>query len=237
MIHQLIFAYPKPGLSEEEFHRYWLEEHAVRYASRIPQIKQYAVDTRVPVDTGAEPLWLGIAEIWLANEEEQLASLQTEEFLQGARLDEPRWAAFWRTLVMDTDTRMVLPGAPPAADERAVKLFILLKRKEGMSLEEFRRRSLEEQAPLAVRVPGLRRYAQGITRDGAYAVGEAPLDAAHQFWFDDVEALREALASPEYRKARADLEALAEPKYVHTLAVRQHWIIPPDARAAGDPSQ
>lgn len=43
----------------------------------------------------------GVAEIWLADEATQLASLQSPEFLQGARADEPRWAAFRRTLIED----------------------------------------------------------------------------------------------------------------------------------------
>ncbi len=37
MIHQHIFASPKPGMSEAEFQDYWLHVHAVNYASRIDQ--------------------------------------------------------------------------------------------------------------------------------------------------------------------------------------------------------
>src|SRR4051794_3834697 len=126
MIHQLIFAPPKPGMSEEEFQRYWLEVHAVQYASKIPQIRRYLIDTRIPFGPeGGEPLWSGVAEIWLANEEEQLASIQTPEFLDGARLDEPRWAAFWRTLALDTDAHEVIAG--PGPDPGGVKLLVLVK--------------------------------------------------------------------------------------------------------------
>jgi EthD domain len=41
MIHQLIFAHPKPGMSEKDFQDYWVNVHAVNYASKIPQIKKY----------------------------------------------------------------------------------------------------------------------------------------------------------------------------------------------------
>ena len=47
MIHQHIFASPKPGMSEAEFQDYWLHVHAVNYASRIEQIKRYKIDTRI----------------------------------------------------------------------------------------------------------------------------------------------------------------------------------------------
>jgi hypothetical protein len=232
MIHQLIFAAPKPGMSEEEFQRYWLDVHAVKYASKIPQIRRYLVDTRLalPEDVG-EPLWSGVAEIWLANEAEQLASMQTEEFLRGARLDEPNWAAFWRTVVLDTDAHELRAGHLPARAEPGwVKLIRLAKRAEGLALADFRRDSLGEQAALMLEVPGLLRYLQCHTRDAYYGVGEAVLDVAYQMWFENVEALRDAMASPEFRWAEEHLKSIAEPRYVHDLVVTEHWIIGPEGR-------
>lgn len=231
MIHQLIFAAPKPGMTEAEFQRYWLDVHAVRYASRIPQIRKYLIDTRIPFgNDSTEPLWSGVAEIWLRNEEEQLASLQTEEFLQGARLDEPNWAAFWRTVVLDTDAHELLPGSPRVGEEAGVKLILLAKRKEGLPLQDFRDRSLGELGAATLRVPGLRRYLQNHTRDAFYGVGEAVLDAAFQLWFDDVHALQAALDSPEFARAEQALRSLAETRYIHRMVTTEHWIIGPEAR-------
>ncbi|MET9240109.1 EthD domain-containing protein [Nonomuraea sp. NPDC003709] len=230
MIHQLIFAAPKPGMTEEEFQQYWLNVHAVRYASKIPQIRKYLIGTRIPLrpDEG-EPLWSGVAEIWLRDEREQLESLQTPEFLEGARADEPRWAAFWRTLVLDTDAHETVPG-PELAPPSGVKLIVLVKRKEGLPLADFRSADLGPHAELVAQVPGLRRYLQCHVRDGAYAIGEAVLDAAHLLWFDDRDAMEAALASPEYAKVVADMETLVEPRYVHRMAVTEHWVIGPESR-------
>jgi len=225
VIHQLIFAHPKPGMSEKEFQDYWVNVHAVRYAGKIPQIKKYLIDTRIPFGPEPEdPMWSGIAEIWLENEEEQLASLQTPEFLEGARLDEPRWAAFWRTVVLDTDAQVLRAGDHPAPEE-GVKLVLLVKRANGTTVEEFRERSLGAHAERMLQVPGLRRYLQCFTRDGAYAVGEALLDAAYLLSFDSVEALETAVASAEFTKAVDDLHTFVEPRYIHRMAVREHWVI------------
>jgi uncharacterized protein (TIGR02118 family) len=225
MIHQLIFAGPKPGMSVEEFQRYWLEVHAVRYASKIPQIRKYLIDTVLPSrPVAGQTPWSGVAEIWLADEQEQVASLQTPEFLQ-ARLDEPRWAAFWRTVVLDTDAHEVLPGSGTG-----VKLILLAKRAEGIGLAEFRQRSLSKHVDLVLEVPGLRGYLQGHTRDGAYGVGEAVLDAAYQLWFDDVDALEQAMRSPQFARAEEDLLSFVVPRYLHRLAVAEHWIIGPQPR-------
>ena len=146
MIHQFILAAPKPGMTAKEFQDYWVHLHAVKYASKIPQIKRYMIDSRIPFDgdmgTPALP-HQGIAEIWLENEQEQLASLQTEEFLQGARLDEPNWAAFWLTIVLDTTAHEIVAGPPLTRNPTWVKLVVLLKRKPGLPLEEYRQRSLQ----------------------------------------------------------------------------------------------
>ncbi|MCX5697780.1 MAG: EthD family reductase [Candidatus Omnitrophica bacterium] len=231
MIHQLIFASPKPGMTEQEFQRYWIEVHAVKFASKIPQIKRYMIDARVdlPGETKA-PLWSGLAEIWLENEKEQLASMQTREFLQGARLDEPNWAAFWNTLVLDTDTHVLIEGPALTKNPTWVKLVILFKRKEGMKLEDFRKYSLGAHADIGRKLPGLRRYIQCHTRDSWYVVGEPRFDSCAMLWFDSPEATQKALSLAEFARAEDDLGNFVEKKYIFRMAVRENWIIGPEAR-------
>jgi uncharacterized protein (TIGR02118 family) len=232
MIHQLIFASPTPGMSEEEFQRYWLEVHAVKYASKIPQIKRYMIDTRVPsANEFKDPLFSGVAEIWLENEEEQLKSLQSKEFLQGARLDEPNWAAFWRTIGLDTDTHVLMEGPPLTKNPTWVKMMILNRRKEGVPLETYRNYSLEVHAPLVLLLPGLRRYIQCHSKDGLYAMGESRFDGVWQLWFDDISDLKCALASKQYQeKVKPDLNNFVETRYLFDIIVAEHWIIGPEAR-------
>lgn len=231
MIHQFIFAYPRPGMTEAEFQHYWLEVHAVRYASRIPQIRKYLVDTRIalPGET-VSPLWCGVAEIWLKNEQEQLESLQSEEFLQGARMDEPRWAAFWRTVGLDTTVEQIMPGPPETRDAHMTKLLVLSKRREGLLRDRFRAYCLGPHAAKVTMLPGLRRYSQGHVRDNAYAVGEAVLDCVEQLWFDSVEAALTAQRSVQQDLVDADYRLFVEERYLHRLLVQEHWIIGPEPR-------
>ena len=232
MIHQLIFAHPKPGMSEAEFQSYWKEVHAVKYASKIPQIKKYMIDCRIPFGPEpADPLWSGVAEIFLENAEDQLASLQTKEFLEGARMDEPNWAAFWRSIVLDTTEHILLPGPAFTRPSSMVKIIGLAKRREGMPLDEFRRYSLETHAALDLKLPGLRRYYQCHVVDGAYSVGEAILDSASILWFDDVDAIAAMMESPEYSAAAADMANFVNPRYVHTMVTDETWIIGPESRS------
>ena len=232
MIHQLIFAHPKPSMSEQAFQDYWLNVHAVNYASKIPQIRRYIVDTRIPCgEESGDPLFSGVAEIWLENEEQQLASLQSKAFIEGARQDEPRWAAFWRTVGLDTTTHEIVSGEPFRRDESLVKLIVLMKRKAGIPLQDFRQHALQTHAPKVAQLEGLRRYHQCHVRDSFYAIGEALLDAAYMLWFDDVTALETALASGAYHDLMIEgLRHFAEPRYIHTLAVKEHWVIGPEFR-------
>lgn len=233
MIHQFIFAHAKPGMSEQEFQNYWINVHAVEYASKIPQIKRYMIDSRIPFgDEPADPLFQGVAEIWLANEQEQLASLQSPEFLEGARLDEPKWAAFWRTIVLDTTTHVILEGPPLDRESTTIKLFILVKRRSGLSVEEFRRYSLQTHAPKVLALPGLQRYYQCHVRDSFYAIGESLLDSVSLLWFENTDALKTMMESPEYKNDFvSDLPNFVDPKYIHMMVTTEKWIIGPEFRS------
>ena len=232
MIHQFIFAYPRPGMTEAEFQRYWLEVHAVQYASKIPQIRKYKVDTRIPLPNEGDPLWCGVAEIWLENEKEQLESLQSKEFLDGARRDEPKWAAFWRTVGLDTTPHELMARPLESSDQRTTKLLVFYKRKQGMSLERFRACCLNDHADKVMQRPGLCRYSQGHVRDNFYAVGESILDCVEQLWFDDVDAA----AAMKQEMICADYANLADERYIHTMLVQEHWIIGPEPRPYVDPN-
>jgi hypothetical protein len=227
MIHQFILAAPKPGMTVEEFQSYWVNVHAVKFASRIPQIRRYLVDTRVEFDgdLGSPPLpHQGIAEIWLENEQEQLASLRSDEFLHGARQDEPNWAAFWLTIVVDTTAHEIVPGPAP---DGCVKLTTLLKRRPGMPLSDYRRATLDSYAPAVSGLPGLRRHLHCHTRDSAYTFAEANFDSVEQLWFDDLDALRAALRSPYHAEQVAPARAeLTDPRYGFSLTATENWIIP-----------
>lgn len=231
MIHQFIFAYPRPGMSEGDFQRYWIDVHAAKYASKIPQVRKYLVDTRIALSGETdEPLWSGVAEIWIENEREQIESLQSTEFLDGARRDEPNWAAFWRTVVLDTTAHTISDTPERERDGAMVKLLVLSKRREGLPLIIFRPYCLNTHADKVLKIPGLRRYSQGHVRDSAYAVGEALLDCVEQLWFDSVDSALAAQRSVQYDAVCADYRLFTEERYIHTMLVQEHWIIGPQPR-------
>ena len=221
LIHQYIFAGPKPELSAAAFQSYWVNFHAVDYAAKIPQIKRYLVATREPVDRPRQmPFFEGIAEIWLQNDEEQIASMQTPEFLHGAREDEPRWAAFWQTFVLDTESQVVKEAEGPRRE--FVNAYILVKRKPGMELEEFAV-ALRRHACAVASNPAMRRCVAGLARKGLYGFGEPRFDGIEAWSFDTAAEAGEGLAS-------AHEWAFADQRYVFEMVAREHWVIVPGVR-------
>jgi uncharacterized protein (TIGR02118 family) len=94
-----------------------------------------------------------------------------------------------------------------------LKVISLLKRKEGMSLEEFHRWALEEHPPLGKKLPGIRHYRMSVVLEDN---PDLPADVVSEFWFDDNEARLAAFATPEGKAAGADAAAHCSSR-VHLL--------------------
>ena len=230
MIHQFIFAGPKPGLPAEAFTSYWLNFHAVEFASRIKQIRQYLVSTRLPVPTNSPaPFFEGVAEIWLANDAEQLASLQSPEFLHGARMDEPRWAAFWRTFVLDTDPEVLSDYSGSHPWPEFSKLYILMKRRPGVPLAAFRDDLLTDRSGLASQ-HHLARHLIGFARPGLYAFGEPAFDAIEVLSFRTPEQLTKNIGSEGGSSALTAYGNYCDNKQTIQFPGQEHWVIRPGER-------
>ena len=153
MIHKHIFVHAKPGMSEHDFFTYWKEVHAERYGRKIKQAKGYLINTRVPFGPQeSEPPFQGVAEVWIESVEDELAFAQSKEYLEGSRLDEPNFLLWYGMFALDTTDQVIVE--PPAGDWPGVKVFVVTKRKPGMSLEEYRTYGREVHAPKVAKLPG-----------------------------------------------------------------------------------
>ena len=85
-----------------------------------------------------------------------------------------------------------------------VKTITFIKRKPGMSVEEFGNYWRNKHAPIVLKLPGLRRYVQCHTIPSGYRNGEPAYDGVAEVWFDSTDAMRATGATPEYRAVRAD---------------------------------
>ncbi len=90
-----------------------------------------------------------------------------------------------------------------------VKTITFIKRKPGMSVEDFGQYWREKHARIVTKLPGLRRYVQCHTIPSGYRNGEPAYDGVAEVWFDSTDAMREGSRTAEYRAIRAD-----EPNFI-----------------------
>lgn len=84
-----------------------------------------------------------------------------------------------------------------------LKNFSVMKRKEGMTFEEFRAWALDEHPELAKKIPGMRHYRMNVVLTD----NPATPDALSEMWFDDMDARNAAFATDEGKAAGADAAA------------------------------
>jgi uncharacterized protein (TIGR02118 family) len=109
-----------------------------------------------------------------------------------------------------------------------VKSLSLLVRKDGMTHEQFMKHWVEIHAPLALEVPGLRRYVQSHIQEGRRRpdipdIGVA-VDGIAETWYDDAEAMARAIATPQMRALHADGARFIG--RIQTFVVHEHVVIP-----------
>ena len=89
-----------------------------------------------------------------------------------------------------------------------IKTVGLLTRKGGWTHERFMKHWVEIHAPLALAVPGLRRYVQNhIQAERTRAdvtETKVEIDGVAELWFDDQAALEAAERTPEMKALHAD---------------------------------
>jgi uncharacterized protein (TIGR02118 family) len=89
-----------------------------------------------------------------------------------------------------------------------IKSLSLLVRKDGMTHEQFMKHWVQIHGPLALKVPGLRRYVQSHIRDERRrpdipSIG-VEVDGIAETWYDDADAMVRAAATSEMKALHAD---------------------------------
>lgn len=112
-----------------------------------------------------------------------------------------------------------------------VKLIALLKRKPGTTQQEFAARWLGEHTKLSAKMPGLREYRINI------AIAHQPDDAAGpvydgtaELWWDSMEDMEAAFASPEGVTSGVDADSFADVRlHIYT---DEYMVVPGPVRPA-----
>jgi uncharacterized protein (TIGR02118 family) len=105
-----------------------------------------------------------------------------------------------------------------------LKIATLMKRRMGLSVDDFQSHLRTQYGPLAAKGPGLRRYVQSCALVQGYAKGELLFDAIGEMWFDSADAYENYLGSSEFTAARADESAFLDRPRTVVMPVDVHVI-------------
>lgn len=85
-----------------------------------------------------------------------------------------------------------------------VKLIAFLKRKPGMTMEEFKQRWVYEHTKISAQLPGLKGYRINIATPQQPDGGEPLYDGTAELWWDSIEAMEDSFATEIGKAAGAD---------------------------------
>ena len=107
-----------------------------------------------------------------------------------------------------------------------VKLIYCISKKPEMSVEEFQRYWREVHAPIAGAIPGVRRYVQSHVVPQTYGGQRAPgFDGAAELWFDDLDAMRAAMGTPEVAAAMEDEKNFIDHTRVASFVTTENVVV------------
>ena len=222
MIKVIYFFKRRPRMSVEDFQAHWRTTHAEIIAA-LPGIRRYVQNHVLPsAYRKGEPAFDGVAESWFDDTRALKALASTPQYA-AVLADEPKFIDGATMGSIITDEHVIKDGPAP---EGGIKTVDLVTHKPEMPLDAFFRYWREDHGALGAASPAVRRYVQSHTRGSIYAAGRTPAyDGAAMMWFDDMQALRAAAATPEFERLRVDVATfIARDKSPAVLAA-EHVIL------------
>src|SRR5262249_3074502 len=128
----------------------------------------------------------GASELWLDGEARWDALRRSPAYESAVAADEAEFIDGAAVLEVRMVDHPVLDRHPLTARDRLVKQFNLIKRRQGLSLADFRHHYRFVFTRTSVLPPCQRNYWQGLLTDASYRDGEPPGDGCSQIWFEDL---------------------------------------------------
>ncbi len=104
-----------------------------------------------------------------------------------------------------------------------IKVMLLLHRREGISVDEFRRYAREHHVPLLLQLPGLTRLVINYAQPD-HTGAPPPCDAIAEDWFESAEAMAAAFQSPAGQAVQTDAPKFLDMSKFQMVVVQEEEI-------------
>jgi uncharacterized protein (TIGR02118 family) len=195
-----------------EFQNYWGESHGPLFAN-TKLLRRYVQHLTLPEAYGEDPnpTFDGVSMFWY-DDLEAMRSPSTDPvsvaLRQAVIADDnqlfdrlPGWPLHHKRASVVAEEKVIVDGR---TTPDMIKVISIAAKMPGLTDDEFYGHWLEVHGPMAAKVPGIRRYVQNhAVRDTA---GLRPMthDGWAEIWWDDLESMRRAHATPEWAALRED---------------------------------
>jgi uncharacterized protein (TIGR02118 family) len=188
MIKGIALVTRKPGMPDDEFHRYWREVHGP-IATSITGLRRYVQSHRSAHDfPGFECPYDGVAELWFDDLATLAALPDDPAYIDGAQADEPNFIDTSKLVFLATREHVFIEGPPIARDTPLIKAVFLIRRRPDLSVAEFQDYWINGHAPQIPRDAGILRYVQCHQAPETYADGMPAYDGVAELSFADFAA-------------------------------------------------
>jgi uncharacterized protein (TIGR02118 family) len=190
-----------------EFQNYWGESHGPlfsntkplrRYVQHLTLPESYAIN-RPPASTfdGCSMFWFDDLEQWPDARTPEAVALRDAVLADDRQLFDrlPGWPLHRKRASVIAEEKIIVDGETTPS---MVKAIFIASRVPGLNHDDFFQHWYEVHGKLGARVPGLRRYVQNHALREVYSTRNMTHDGWSELWFDDLDALRKAAASPEW---------------------------------------
>ena len=237
MIKVLAFIRRLPGMTPDEFHGYWRDVHAPRFAESAdlaPYIRRYELNHRLARDYEREPhpqetvspQWDGVAVQWF----DSLDSLR-EFAAHPARkeitaIDQPRFRAL-ETASVITHEPSVIVDKPGGRDRAEIKLLCILRRNKALDLATFHDHWLNNHGGIFQTIPSLNEPLLAYDQNHGLEIADAEFDGVTEQWFLSMDEWVASLDAPECQTVVwPDVDYMLDPPSIqHILAGRPTVVI------------
>jgi uncharacterized protein (TIGR02118 family) len=195
MVHTFYFFARKPSLSREAFDYHYIALHT-KAGKRVKAMQAYIQNHRIPSLGGDSP-YDAMSELWSQRPRREWAD-QNPAY----PADEDNFIDLGRTAYLSAADRVIVSSN--ARRLGMIQGLFQLRRRQGISVEDFRSYWSEVHAPIVRTLPGLLHYQQCAVLDEVYGpVGmcDPRWDGVEEVWFEDYAAARRAIDSIEYQRS------------------------------------
>ncbi len=202
MLKVIYVASRGPQISLGECHQHWFEVHGALHVSAGHKMLGYVqhhtllaayADDPKPTHDGASIIWAASVPALIEAHETAAWRAATEDNLHGVHGGR---ALFDENMpIAVAAEHVVLEGK---TNPLMVKAIWLASRHPGVPEAEFLQHWRHVHGAIAAKVPGVRRYVQNHPVADSRSYPPVSHDGWSEMWFDDYDAYRRAIASPEW---------------------------------------